>query len=255
MRSGVGIVCAVAALMAGVPAAGVIRPDHLECYKLADSGTAHTYTADLDGRRVEPRCRIVAKAKLLCTQTTKTNISPPPPGAPAAGAAGQFLCYALKCKKAKTTVTMTDQFGSRAGVATVSKMLCAPAEVVSTQSTTTTTVPGTTTTTLPCAAGVPVGGACWALGAAGNTCTQVCNGQSRTYDPATASYAGSGGTDDQCKAVLDALGASTAGGVQDASGCNYGCGFDAVGGGPRRCTDATTQGGSAVGIERACACD
>jgi hypothetical protein len=56
------------------------------------------------------------------------------------------------------------------------------------------------------AGGEAVGGACWYLGAGGQSCDQVCNGLGKTCGPATASFAGSGGTDAQCSGVLTALG-------------------------------------------------
>jgi len=242
------------ATLAGPTPARAIPADHLECYKFADSAGARTYTADLDGLRPEPHCRIVAKAKLLCVETAKTNVSPPPPGAPRGSNAGTFLCYTLKCKKAKTPVTVADQFGSRPGQATVSKLLCAPAKAVSTQSTTTTSVSTTSTTTIPCAAGVGVGGACWFLGTSAQSCTDVCTGHSLVYDASTASYAGSGGTLANCEAVLNALGKSGAATAPSTGFDNLGCYFDEQMAANFRNPNQTTAGAAASFIERACAC-
>ncbi len=55
----------------------------------------------------------------------------------------------------------------------------------------------------PC---VGVGGACWFLGFGGESCDTACADVGLAYDPATETYAGSGGTLLQCDAVLDALG-------------------------------------------------
>lgn len=138
------------ALVAGPASALAARADHLECYKFNDSAGRRSYTADLGGLRSELGCKVLVPAKLLCVDTTKSNVVPPPPGAPAGSAAGRFLCYTLRCRKAKLPVTVTDQFGSRPGSATVSKLLCAPADFVSIQSTTTTvTSTSTTSTTIP----------------------------------------------------------------------------------------------------------
>lgn len=71
-----------------------------------------------------------------------------------------------------------------------------------------TTSTSTTSTTLPaCPAGVRVGPACWLFGTLGQSCATVCAGAGLVTDPATSTYAGSGGTDGQCNEVLDALGA------------------------------------------------
>jgi hypothetical protein len=58
-----------------------------------------------------------------------------------------------------------------------------------------------------CTAGTRIGPGCWQLGAVSQSCVDVCTATGQIYDPATSSYAGSGGTDVHCNAVLDALGA------------------------------------------------
>lgn len=50
-----------------------------------------------------------------------------------------------------------------------------------------------------------VGGACWFFGATGESCDAVCGNRSLSYDDATDTYAGSGGTNAQCEQVLQAL--------------------------------------------------
>jgi hypothetical protein len=59
-----------------------------------------SYTADLNGLAPEPGCVIKMPAKYLCAQTSKTNVQPTPPGSTDGPAAGQFLCYKVKCSKA-----------------------------------------------------------------------------------------------------------------------------------------------------------
>jgi hypothetical protein len=100
-----------------------------------------------------------------------------------------------------------------------------------------------------------VGGFCWYLGAPGENCTTVCANVGATYDSATASYAGTGGSDANCQAVLNALvspdptffGSDTCG--VGGIGCMLSnpVGF--------RCTDTPTNAGdSSATFQRACAC-
>ena len=122
---------------------GAQVPDHLKCYKVKDPIAKGAYTADLGGLAPEAGCVIKLPGKLLCVETTKTNVSPPPPGAAPGNPAGQFLCYKVKCPKVKPPgMPWTDQFGGRTLQPAAPKMLCAPRAV----STTTTT--SSTTTTL-----------------------------------------------------------------------------------------------------------
>jgi hypothetical protein len=75
----------------------------------------------------------------------KTDVTPPPPGAPAGAAAQRYLCYKTKCPKQGASVAATDQFGSRVVEVKQLGLVCAP--VVSTTTTTSTV----TTTSLPAA--------------------------------------------------------------------------------------------------------
>jgi hypothetical protein len=73
--------------------------------------------------------------------------------------------------------------------------------------------------------GVRVGGYCWYFGAQGQSCDEVCASHGGYHD-ATRFYAGSAGSNSQCIAVLDALGAPTgADGLRNddisAAGCCY----------------------------------
>src|SRR5262249_41000158 len=86
--------------------------------------------ADLGGLAPEPGCQGQLPGKLLCVETTKTNVSPTPPGAPAGPAAGRFVCYKAKCPKgAPPVVTVTDQFGTRTVTPSAAQLLCAPMQV------------------------------------------------------------------------------------------------------------------------------
>ncbi len=130
--------------------------DHLKCYKVKDSASRAKYTADLGGLVAEPGCSIQVPGRLLCTDATKTNITPEPPGGPdTAGPAGRFLCYKVKCPRAvPPPIQWHDQFGSRSLTLGTASLLCAP-EILSTTTTSTTTTPpttapgGTTTTRCP----------------------------------------------------------------------------------------------------------
>ena len=109
----------------------------------------------------------------------------------------------------------------------------------------------------PCPpSGARVGGVCWFWGTAGADCDTTCAAHGLTYHTATASYAGSGGTDANCIAVAAALDPTAS--FFGASSCTggYGC-FDFAGGGASfsRCTDpATTSTAAAAGAARFCAC-
>jgi hypothetical protein len=98
-----------------------------------------------------------------------------------------------------------------------------------------------------------VGGFCWYLGAAGASCDTTCANQGLACDPATISYAGTGGTLAQCDAVLDALaGPGTTYALSDtASGCLRYLGSTAFHdtGFPTTCAEVPSGT-----IERACAC-
>lgn len=62
--------------------------------------------------------------------------------------------------------------------------------------------------TCPSPCGATTGGFCWYLAADGESCDAVCANNGRTYDNATVTYSGSGGSDAQCQAVANALGVS-----------------------------------------------
>ena len=126
---------------------------------------------------------------------------------------------------------------------------------------TTTSTSSTTSTTLPpCpSGGRRVGGVCWYL--ANNStqnCNDVCTGVGRTYDDATRTFAGSGGTLANCEAIFDTGGVITTF-ATDETNCSTarGCGHVPQDGyiDVRRCVSpATTAEATGDGSHRACAC-
>ena len=108
-----------------------------------------------------------------------------------------------------------------------------------------------------CLAGIEVGGACWFLGALGESCTDVCGATGFPYDEATRTFAGSEGTAGNCTLVLDALGAP--GTVVTEFPCDtdasIGCHVEPGGSFERiRCTRPTLPEAFVAGTSRACAC-
>src|SRR5437016_12750764 len=93
-----------AALVAALALAGSAgaQPvaDHLKCYQVRDPRPKASYTADLQGLAPEPGCTIKVPGKLLCVETTKTNVQPPPAGGAPGNPAGRFVCYNVKCPRA-----------------------------------------------------------------------------------------------------------------------------------------------------------
>ena len=148
----------VMASLWGAGLAGAQVPDHLECFKVKDPQAKASYRADVSGLVAEPGCTIKVPGTLFCTQTTKTNVDPPPPGGPGtSGPAGRFLCYKLKCPKATLpAVAWHDQFGSRILTTKRSSLVCAP-EIVTTTTTTATTTTSASTTLVCTTAFAPCG--------------------------------------------------------------------------------------------------
>lgn len=126
--------------------------------------------------------------------------------------------------------------------------------------------------TVTCDAGAAiVGGNCWYFGANNQSCDTVCSTHGG-YNSATESFAGSGGSDGNCVAVLDALGQTQPGctGTVNRTGLAVGCGMDfetadscPTGGSTRNyiryTSPATNSSASSAGvslfIRRACACN
>ena len=77
--------------------------------------------------------------------TTKSAVTPPPPGAPDAEPAQTYLCYKTKCPKQQPTATFEDQFGTHNVIVKTTALVCAPVSVV-----TTTTMPFVCATASDC---------------------------------------------------------------------------------------------------------
>ena len=125
---------AAAAAFAGIVASASpasAQADHLKCYRLRDSLTSVKYTASLTGLAVEPGCVIRARGKYLCVASTKTAVTPTPPGGGPStpSPAGKFICYRVKCPPHAQIPgqALNDQFGVRTGTAVTTQLLCAPA--------------------------------------------------------------------------------------------------------------------------------
>jgi hypothetical protein len=128
-RSTVAVVAGLALLAAAVPTgAQVPVPDHLKCYKINKDPQAKAhYLADLGGLVAEPGCKIAVPAVTACVPSTKTNVTPTPPGGGGTGTPNSFFCYKVTCPKATLpTLAGADQFGSRTVTPGPAKLLCAP---------------------------------------------------------------------------------------------------------------------------------
>lgn len=105
---------------------------------------------------------------------------------------------------------------------------------------------------VPSCTGVEVGPGCWFLGEVGEDCATTCAAAGLAYDDVTAGYAGSGGTDGQCAAVLTALGKGFD--LSEPCGLGIGCAVNETDNVGLRCTEPTTAAGSSSIDRRACAC-
>ena len=162
----------IAISLAGFPATPAVAQqfDHLQCHAVKDSQKFKfadvTLTALQPGFQAPAGCTIKGKAKKFCVPVEKTVSSTdaplPPIGPPTVEAAGDYVCYKMKCPKTAVADTLvTDQFGERNLLKIKkSKEICVPAVkgIVLATTTTTTTVPTTSTTTVPvCGDGVTNG--------------------------------------------------------------------------------------------------
>jgi hypothetical protein len=172
--------------------------DHLKCYRVKDPQQKATYTADLGGLTAEPGCLIKVPARFTCVPSTKSNVSPAPPGGGPTGTPNGFNCYVVKCPKTTLpTLPTQDQFGARTVTPRAARMLCAPFAAPTTSTTGTTS---TTSTTAPTcvggqiACGHPCAGTCTCMGPG---TTQFCTGiHCGSFDQACVNTSAPSG--DQC---------------------------------------------------------
>lgn len=224
-----------ALLCAARPAAA--ENDHLTGYKIKEAVTPYLSQHTLQDALGSGNCTL-KKAKFYLTGAEKDAADDP-----RGGPAGDYICYTAKCDLPEPTLPLKDdQLGSHALDAKKVKIVCLPAD--------------------HCAAGARVGGSCWFLGNDGESCDTVCAGQGLAYDSATETYAGSGGTDENCQAVWAAIGGPGSFSPTPISCSNgLGCagsyfelpplpGIDIA----YRCAPTTTASASGTGVKRACAC-
>jgi hypothetical protein len=122
--------------------------DNLACYAVKDSAKG-SFTFSLTNAGATQTCSVKLPAKFGCTETQVSGVTPTPhDSGPSPGAAGNFLCYKLRCPRPFPPSTQTtDQFGGQRVVKFRSgQFLCAPSTsgpmTVGSTSTTTTTSPG-----------------------------------------------------------------------------------------------------------------
>jgi hypothetical protein len=105
--------------------------------------------------------------------------------------------------------------------------------------------------------GIEVGGYCWYLGAAGESCDAVCSSHGSCDLAGTRDYIGSGGTLANCQSIATALGLSGTAANGESSDQGYGCsaisalGFAII---ARIPSPATSCGASSASMQRICAC-
>ena len=121
--------------------------------------------------------------------------------------------------------------------------------------------PGVTIVDCPAACGgVSIGGYCWYLVRAAQSCDAFCLTQGGCNLTGTKNYAGSGGSQANCQAVMNALDPAYSYPVNDSSnlfGDGVGCGVVNLAGGERRryTSPETTCAGIMTNWRRACACN
>ena len=127
-------------------AAGAQTNDHLTCFGVKDSAPRAKYQATLTTGAGSQSCIVKTPAKVACVPTTKSDVTPAPPGGgPSGSAAGAFLCYRAKCPKSSVSENAQDQFGNRVVQLKASRFLCVPADVAAPAP----GLPTSTTTSLP----------------------------------------------------------------------------------------------------------
>lgn len=98
------------------------------------------------------------------------------------------------------------------------------------------------------------GGSCWRYGALNQSCDTVCASSDGCNLTSTRDYAGSGGDNANCQAVLGALGATGAN-VINGTAAGVGCLYSNFHGSRVRMTTGTTCDATNAYYRRACACN
>ena len=191
-----GAMLAVTALL---PVAAVAQTnDHLTCFAVKDSAPRVKYQATLTTGAGSQSCIVRTPAKFACVPTTKSDVTPMPPGGgPSTSAVGAFLCYHAKCPKSSVSENAQDQFGNRLVVLKASRYLCAPANV------------GPPTPGLP-----------------SNTTTTTLQGQPNTCDFHNGECTGTCGPGKRCGAAVGSTSCEcrdVSCGDADAPACNGAC--------------------------------
>jgi hypothetical protein len=91
--------------------------DHLACYKAKD-GARGRFTMVVTNAGVTQNCTAKLPAKMACIESSVSGVTPAPPGGgPAPTAAGNFLCYTVKCARpSPPAFEMGDDFGGSRSV-------------------------------------------------------------------------------------------------------------------------------------------
>lgn len=121
------------------------------CYKVKDRAQRRVFRLTVTNAGVTQSCRVKVPAKLGCLGTQISDVTPTPPGGPSLPAAGDLLCYPIRCPRPfPPAAQKTDEFGGQRLVTfRRARLLCAPTLGASSTTTTGpgTSVPSTTTTT------------------------------------------------------------------------------------------------------------
>ena len=130
---------AAMALVFSTTTTALAVPDHLQCFKIKDDIAKTTYTATITPDDptfpAAAGCQIKLGAKLLCVDSTKSAVSPAPPGAADGAQPGKFFCYKAKCPVSTPVFSGDDQFGAHNIEVKKTQFLCAPADTVPTTTT------------------------------------------------------------------------------------------------------------------------
>jgi hypothetical protein len=207
----------------------------------------------------------LGKAKFLLAQSEKNGGDDP-----RAGEAGRFICYKAKCAgDAPPVRQFTDQFQTHSLRVTKSQLVCVPATHVcgdgildppeQCDGNDAAACPGTCRAdcTCPNACQATTGGFCWFNGQSGASCDAVCAAVGRVYDAATETFAGSGGTDANCQAVLADLSIQSQmfTGGESCLSFGLGCCYANTGTLPSfRCATPATTSSASSSLSRICAC-